>query len=43
MKAKGIENRSIQDQSKYKQAVQIIAKNPEEAKAAGAGNDQNQQ
>jgi hypothetical protein len=43
MKAKGVENRSIQDQSKYKQAVQIIAKNPEVAKAAGAGNEQNQQ
>ena len=29
MKQKGVNNRSIQEQSKYKQAVQIIAKNPD--------------
>lgn len=40
MKSKGVENRSMQEQSKYKQAVQFIAKNPEIAKSLGA--DQNQ-
>jgi hypothetical protein len=32
MKKKGVDNRSMQEQSAYKQAVQIIAKNPEIAK-----------
>jgi hypothetical protein len=36
MKEKGVNNRSIQDQSKYKQAVQIIAKNKEIANSLGA-------
>ena len=36
MKKKGVENRSMQEQSKYKQAVQIIAKNPEVAKSLGS-------
>jgi hypothetical protein len=36
MKKKGVQNRSMQEQSKYKQAVQIIAKNPEVAKSLGA-------
>lgn len=36
MKAKGVENRSMQEQSKYKQAVQLIAKNPEIANSLSA-------
>jgi hypothetical protein len=36
MKKKGVQNRSMQEQSKYKQAVQIIAKNPEVAKSLGS-------
>lgn len=32
MKEKGVKNRSMQEQSKYKASVQIIAKNPEIAK-----------
>jgi intein/homing endonuclease len=36
MKKKSKENRSMQDQSKYKAAVQILAKNPEIAKSIGA-------
>jgi hypothetical protein len=31
MKKRGVDNRSMQEQSKYKQAVQLIAKNPEVA------------
>lgn len=33
MKARGVENRTMQEQSKYKAAVQIIAKNPQIAKS----------
>ena len=40
MKEKGVENRSMQDQSKYKQAVQVIAKNPDIAKSLGASKEQ---
>jgi hypothetical protein len=40
MKEKGVENRSMQDQSKYKQAVQFIAKNPDIAKSLGASKEQ---
>jgi hypothetical protein len=40
MKEKGVENRSMQEQSKYKQAVQFIAKNPEIAKSLGAAKEQ---
>jgi hypothetical protein len=40
MKKKGVENRSMQEQSKYKQAVQFIAKNPEIAKSLGASKQQ---
>jgi hypothetical protein len=40
MKEKGVENRSMQEQSKYKQAVQFIAKNPEISKSLGAGKEQ---
>lgn len=35
MKERGVENRTPQEQSKYKQAVQYIAKNPEIAKSLG--------
>lgn len=35
MKEKGVANRSTQEQSAYKQAVQIIAKNPEEVQRLG--------
>jgi hypothetical protein len=37
MKEKGVENRSSREQSAYKAAVQIIAKNPEEAQQLGGG------
>ena len=40
MKKKGVQNRSIQDQSRYKAAVQVIAKNPEIAKSLGTGQQQ---
>lgn len=43
MKEKGVKNRSIQDQSKYKAAVQIIAKNPDVANSIGANPEQQQQ
>lgn len=36
MKAKGIENRSTQEQSAYKAAVQLIAKNPDVVQRLGA-------
>ena len=42
MKEKGVENRSMQEQSKYKQAVQIVAKNPEIAKSMSSGAQQQQ-
>jgi hypothetical protein len=37
MKEKGIENRSAGEQRNYKAAIQIIAKNPEEAQQLGGG------
>ena len=40
MKKKPKDQRSIQDQSKYKSAVQAIAKNPDIAKQLGAGGGQ---
>jgi len=40
MKKKPRDQRSIQDQSKYKAAVQIVAKNPDIAKQMGAGRTQ---
>jgi hypothetical protein len=40
MKKKPKDQRSIQDQSKYKAAVQIVAKNPDIAKQMGAGRTQ---
>jgi Bacteriophage T4-like portal protein (Gp20) len=43
MKKRGVENRSIQDQAKYKAAVQIVAKNPEIAKQMGTGGKAYQQ
>ena len=36
MKEKGVNNRSMQEQSKYKAAVQIVAKNPDIAKQISA-------
>lgn len=36
MKERGVDNRTMQEQSKYKAAVQIIAKNPDLAKSMGA-------
>ena len=36
MKSRGVQNRTTQEQSKYKAAVQIIAKNPEIAAQIGA-------
>ena len=36
MKERGVQNRTTQEQSKYKAAVQIIAKNPEIAQQLGA-------
>ena len=42
MKERGVENRSMQDQSKYKAAVQVVAKNPEIAKSIGAASSQQQ-
>ena len=36
MKQRGVQNRTTQEQSKYKQAVQIIAKNPDVAQQLGA-------
>jgi hypothetical protein len=36
MKQRGVQNRTTQEQSKYKAAVQIIAKNPEIAQQLGA-------
>lgn len=35
MKAKGVDNRSTQEQSAYKAAVQLIAKNPDEVQRLG--------
>jgi hypothetical protein len=44
MKQKGSPaNRSIQDQSKYKAAVQIVAKNPDIAKSLSSNLGQTQQ
>jgi hypothetical protein len=43
MKKKGVDNRSMQEQSKYKQAVQLIAKNPEVAKSLGTPQQQTSQ
>jgi len=40
MKLKGVQNRSMQEQSKYKQAVQIVAKNPDIAKQLGSAINQ---
>ena len=40
MKKRGVENRSMQDQSKYKQAVQIIAKNKDLANSIGTSQQQ---
>lgn len=37
MKERGVENRSPREQKAYKAAVQIIAKNPEEAQQLGGG------
>ena len=36
MKAKGVENRSVQEQSAYKAAVQLIAKNPDIVQRLGS-------
>jgi hypothetical protein len=36
MKEKGVQNRSTQEQSAYKAAVQLVAKNPEIAQRIGA-------
>lgn len=36
MKERGVANRTMQEQSKYKAAVQVIAKNPDIAKSLGA-------
>lgn len=36
MKERGVQNRTTQEQSKYKQAVQLIAKNPDIAQQLGA-------
>ena len=43
MKKRGVDNRSMQEQSKYKQAVQLIAKNPEVAKSLGTPQQQTSQ
>jgi ribosomal protein S17 len=43
MKKKPKANRSIQDQSKYKAAVQIIAKNPDIVKQMGTSQGQQTQ
>lgn len=37
MKEKGVENRTAREQRNYKAAIQIIAKNPEEAQQMGGG------
>lgn len=37
MKERGVENRSAREQRNYKAAIQIIAKNPEEAQQLGGG------
>lgn len=37
MKERGVQNRTTQEQSRYKQAVQLIAKNPDIANQLGAG------
>jgi hypothetical protein len=43
MKQKGSPaNRSIQDQSKYKAAVQVVAKNPDIAKSMSTAQEQPQ-
>ena len=36
MKAKGVENRTVQEQSAYKAAVQLVAKNPDVVQRLGA-------
>lgn len=41
MKERGVKNRTTQEQSKYKQAVQIVAKNPELAQQVSTSSDYN--
>jgi hypothetical protein len=40
MKKRGKENRTMSDESKYKQAVQLIAKNPDIVSQMGTGGQQ---